>query len=183
MISAAWLALLGLVDARAETVDPDDSGQRWAWSPNTGWIDARPGGPGGPGLHAANGLVHGWLWSQAVGWISAHCLNTASCAQVGYGLRLEVDPEFPGFMRMVGMGWAPNAGWIMAGCHVTGSCSEVDYALRVHMDSGLVDGWAWSPNLGWISFSCANTGSCGAPSYGVQFDPALLGSVFRNGFE
>lgn len=170
--------------ADAETVQP---GQRYAWSPNAGWLDARPLGDGGPGLHASAGVVSGWLWSPNVGWISAHCSNTASCATQPYGLRLDEVSGMPGLLRLSGYLWAENAGWIVAHCATTQSCAEVEFGLHVDRASGLIDGFAWSENLGWISFSCANTGSCAQQVYGIGLLPSasepLPATMFRSGFE
>jgi len=177
-------ALLAAPGASAETVQP---GQQWLWSPNAGWLDARPLGAAGPGLHVDGGMVSGWLWSSNLGWISAHCANTGSCSEVPYGLWLESNPELPDFLRLVGKAWSENAGWIMVSCITTGSCASVEFGLQVHRDSGVVDGFAWSPNLGWLSVSCANTGSCVQQGYGLQFDPAFLvatpETLFGSGFE
>jgi hypothetical protein len=170
--------------ASAETVQP---GQRFAWSPNAGWLDARPLEEAGPGLHASAGVVSGWLWSANVGWISAHCLSTGSCAEVQYGLRLDEATDMPGLLRLSGHLWSENAGWIVAHCATTQSCGEVDFGLYVDRGSGLIDGLAWSENLGWISLSCANTDSCAQHVYGVGLIPAAVEpvpvQVFRDGFE
>lgn len=170
----------------AENVDPETNGSHWAWSENTGWIDAQPGGSGGSGLHAENANVSGWLWSANVGWISAHCGNTASCSDVDFGLRLEADTEKTGWLLLVGKAWSENAGWIVSHCLETDSCNENYYGLRVEIATGMVEGYAWSENLGWLSFSCANTSSCDKVSFGLQFDPAALiptGDIFKDSFE
>ena len=185
--AAVLLSALLTTAADAENVDPDALGLHRAWAENAGWMDAQPGGPGGSGLHVANGQVSGWLWSETVGWTSASCTNTGSCGDVAYGLRLEDDPDLPGLLRLVGNAWSENAGWIIAHCAETSSCGSSDYGLRVDPQSGLVDGFAWSENLGWISFSCANTGSCATVDFGLQFDPAALAppesAIFADGFE
>lgn len=179
-----WMLVALLPAAQAETVQPD---QRWAWSGSAGWIDARPLGAEGPGLHASGGRISGWLWSPNVGWISAHCLNTDSCAEVEYGLRLDLVDGMPGLLRLSGYLWSPSAGWIVAHCATTHSCAEVDFGLYVDRASGLIDGHAWSPALGWISLSCANTSSCAQQVYGIGLLPEsavpLPQALFVDGFE
>jgi len=181
------LSLLIASAAEAETVDPDQLGLRHGWSENAGWIDAQPGGPGGEGLHVANGSVSGWLWAENLGWVSASCGNTDSCASAEYGLHLEDDPDLPGLLRLVGTAWSENAGWIVTHCTSSASCGDVDYGLRVDPQSGLVDGFAWSENLGWISFSCSSTDSCNTVDFGLQFDPQALAppapAIFADGLE
>ena len=184
-IAGAWI-LTGVGTLHAENVDPDSSGLHWAWSENTGWADAQPGGPGGSGLHAENLDVSGWLWAANIGWISAHCKNTASCTDVSYGLRLKTDNEKPGWLLLVGKAWSENAGWIVSHCLESDSCDENYYGLRVEAATGLVEGYAWSENLGWLSFSCSNTSSCGKVSFGLQFDPValvLVEDIFKDSFE
>lgn len=178
------VSLLAANAASAETVQPD---QRRAWSPNAGWLDARPLGAGGPGLHASGGVISGWLYAANVGWISAHCLNTASCDEVGYGLQMEELPDHPDLLRLTGRLWSPNAGWITAHCRTSASCDAVEFGLHVDVASGLIDGFAWSENIGWISVSCANTASCDNVIYGVGLLPEtvvpVFSTVFADGFE
>jgi len=189
LLCAAVLVGFGPQSSFAENVDPDAVGYHWAYSENSGWLDAEPDGNGGStGLHAANGVITGWLWSPAVGWFSAHCSNTASCGEVDYGLRLEVDGENPGWLRFRGMAWSENAGWLVSHCLETDSCLQTDYGLRVEIATGLVVGYAWSENLGWVSFSCSNTDSCGTVDFALQFDPDALtppgpALIFKDGFE
>lgn len=164
----------------AETVQPD---HRWAWSQNTGWIDARPLGENGPGLHVSGGIVSGWLYSPNIGWISASCRNTDSCQQVSFGLKLEVIADQPGLLRLTGHMWSENAGWIVAHCNnSTYSCEEVDFGLQVDRATGLIKGSAWSENLGWIAFSCADTSSCNQNPYGVGLLPEVLQPGFSRIF-
>lgn len=183
-VCALLTAALSASAALAETVAP---GQRWAWSANAGWLDARPLEEAGPGLHANDGVVSGWLYAANIGWISAHCLSTASCASVPYGLRMEEIPQQPDRLRLSGHLWSDNAGWIVAHCITTQSCGQTDYGLQVDVMSGRIEGYAWSENLGWISFSCANSGSCGELEYGVGLLPQVVvpvaSELFADGFE
>lgn len=171
--------LLYSLPLAAETVQPD---QRWAWSPNAGWLNARPLGAGGPGLHVDGGVVSGWLYSPNVGWMSASCLNTGSCDNVSYGLRLKAIPNQPELFRLTGYFWSENAGWIVAHCDTTQSCGSVDFGLQVDRQSGLIEGFAWSENLGWISFSCTDTASCGQSPYGIGLSSEVLVQGFSRIF-
>jgi hypothetical protein len=170
--------------AWAETVQPD---RRWVWSENAAWMDARPLGGGGPGLHADDGVVSGWLYAANVGWVSANCLNTGSCAEVPYGLRLEEIPQQPGRLRLTGHLWSENAGWIVAHCLSTSSCTDTHYGLEVDLLSGQVEGLAWSENLGWINFSCSSMASCAQVDFGLGFLPQVVvpvaSELFADGFE
>lgn len=180
-----WLlACSACAPAAAETVQP---GQRWAWSENAGWVDARPLGEGGAGLHASDGVVSGWLYAANLGWISAHCLNTGSCDEVAYGLRLEAITGDPTRLRLNGLMWSENVGWIATHCSATQSCAQHAYGLEVDVLSGQIDGHAWSPNVGWLSFSCSNSDSCGVVAHGVALLPEVVvpiaDTLLADGFE
>jgi hypothetical protein len=59
-----WLAVLSLSAggaALAENIDPNNNGSKYAWSENLGWLNARPGGPGGPGIQVSNSGLTGWM--------------------------------------------------------------------------------------------------------------------------
>lgn len=168
----------------AENVDPDSLGLHWAWSENSGWVDAQPNGNGGQGLQASDTRIAGWLWSANVGWISAHCSNTASCSTSDFGLTLQTDQNNPAWFRVLGTAWSENAGWIVANCLQTDSCAQGNYGLRIEKATGRIEGYAWSENLGWLNFSCLNTEYCNTVNFGVQFNPnALLPGVFKDSFE
>src|SRR3989304_2768553 len=68
--------------AFAENIDPNNDGSKYAWAENMGWINLRPGGPGGEG--PGPGLA-GWAWSENAGWVSFSCTNR-SCAGGSYGV-------------------------------------------------------------------------------------------------
>ena len=65
--------------ALAENIDPNNDGSKYAWAENLGWINLRPGGPGGSGVQVSDSGLTGWAWSENSGWISFSCTNR-SCA-------------------------------------------------------------------------------------------------------
>jgi hypothetical protein len=183
IFASLWL-LVSSSTLLAENVDPDSLDFHWSWSETAGWMNAEPNGNGGQGLHATDTRITGWLWSANIGWISAHCSNTASCANTDFGLTLMTDANNPAWFSVLGTAWSENAGWIVANCLETDSCVDNNYGLRIEKATGRMEGYAWSENLGWLSFSCANTGSCSTVDFGVQFDQnALLPYIFKDGFE
>lgn len=162
----------------AEDVDPDNDGSQFAWSGNTGWINAEPGGDSGPGMALDDEEASGWFWAANTGWVSLSCENTATCATVSY--RVEND----GSGNLSGYAWSPNTGWISFSCENTKSCGVVDYGVVVDDVSGEMSGYAWSANVGWISFSCENTATCKDVDYGIKLDQAPPpGLDFQDGFE
>jgi len=138
----------------AENVDPDADGSRYAWGENVGWINAEPGGDGGPGAEVANFALSGWLWGENVGWISLSCHNTSSCGTTDYGVTND------GHGALGGFAWSENAGWL-AFAHAAESA-------RIDPGTGTFAGWVWSENLGWISLSCTNTVTCDTTEFGIE---------------
>src|SRR2546426_6788682 len=61
--------------AVAENIDPANDGSKYAWAESLGWLNARPGGPGGPGVQVSDSDLTGWAWSENTGWISLSCTN------------------------------------------------------------------------------------------------------------
>ena len=120
----------------AENIDPGNDGSRYAWSENLGWLNARPGGAGGPGVQVGDADLTGWAWSENAGWISLSCTNR-SCAGRSYGVSNN------GCGTLAGYAWSENGGWInFAG-------------VTIDPRTGIFSGRAWSENAGWITFSSA----------------------------
>ena len=52
----------------AENIDPFEDGSQYAYSENTGWQNAEPGGEGGDGVEVEASLLTGFIWTENVGW-------------------------------------------------------------------------------------------------------------------
>jgi hypothetical protein len=144
----AVLILLAFSAAPAENIDPNGDGSKYAWSENMGWLNARPGGPGGPGVQVGDSSLTGWIWSENAGWISLSCANTSSCGATSYGVAND------GCGALSGRAWSENAGWIdfpPATCGGDPSCG-----VRIGPTTGIFSGRAWSENAGWITFSATS---------------------------
>jgi len=124
--------------AFAENIDPANDGSKFAWSENLGWLNTRPGGPGGTGVQVGDSGLTGWAWAENAGWISLSCTNR-SCATGSYGVAND------GCGTLSGYAWSENAGWINFA--PTGAGVTIDPA------TGIFSGRAWSENAGWIVFS------------------------------
>src|SRR6266446_5016846 len=85
VLLAIPLLLLAGGGTVADNINPGNDGSKYAWAENLGWINAQPGGPGGPGVYVSNSSLTGWMWSENAGWISLSCTNT-SCSAVSYGV-------------------------------------------------------------------------------------------------
>ena len=149
-----WVAILLLLSARhaaAENTDPGNDDSQWAWSENTGWVNAEPSGNGGPGVQVGDTGLTGFLWSENTGWISLSCQNTASCGTQSFGVTNN------GCGVLGGYAWGENTGWLSFSCGNTGTCVTTAYGVTIDPLTGNFSGKAWSENLGWISF--ASTGA------------------------
>ncbi len=144
----AVLILLVFSAARAENIDPNGDGSKYAWSENMGWLNARPGGPGGPGVQVGDSSLTGWIWSENAGWISLSCANTSSCGTSSYGVANNACGG------LSGRAWSENVGWIdfaPATCGGDPSCG-----VKIGPTTGIFSGRAWSENAGWITFSATS---------------------------
>jgi hypothetical protein len=163
----AWTLGLAVLPVLAENVDPDDSGLQYAWSENAGWINAEPGGNGGPGMQAADFALTGWMWAENAGWISLSCENTSSCGTTAYGVQND------GHGRLRGEAWGENVGWIRFSTSWGGS-------VGVDPVSGKLAGRAWAENLGWIDLGGIKTAWChdtsGVPTGGPDLRASRSGS-------
>ena len=135
------LILLAGGMALAENIDPASDGSKYAWSENLGWINARPGGPGGPGVQVSDSGLTGWAWSENAGWISLSCTNR-SCAGGSYGVTND------GCGTLSGYAWSEDAGWI--------NFAPTGAGVVIDPKTGIFSGRAWSENAGWITFSSAS---------------------------
>ncbi|MDH5576010.1 MAG: hypothetical protein OEY80_11035 [Nitrospirota bacterium] len=161
-LTAVWsvalvLSLSGSLALASDNIDPSDSGAQYAWGENTGWLNAEPGGDGGPGVFVEDDGVSGYLWSENTGWVSLSCLNNSTCGTRNY--RVTND----GAGNLAGYAWAENTGWISFSCTNVGSCATRNYGVTIDPATGQFSGRAWSENTGWISFR----NQSGSVNYGV----------------
>jgi len=162
MLTTVWSAalVLGLSGGMAlatDNIDPGDSGAQYAWGENTGWLNAEPGGDGGPGVFVEDDGVSGYLWSENTGWVSLSCVNNSTCGTTDYGVTNTVAGILAGYA------WSENVGWISFSCSSTNVCATRNYGVTIDPNTGEFSGRAWSENTGWISFRNTNGGA----SYGV----------------
>ena len=136
---AAFATLVAGAAARAENIDPDAVGSRYAWGENVGWINAKPAGAGPRGVQVEDFQLTGWMWGENVGWISLNCRNTAVCGASEWSVKND------GHGVLSGHAWSENAGWIAFN-------PSSGPGVRIDPATGEFTGEAWSENLGWIRF-------------------------------
>jgi len=147
-VPLAVIVLLAGGVAIAENIDPAHDGSKYAWAENLGWINAQPGGPGGPGVQVSDSDLTGWAWSENAGWISLSCTNR-SCAGEAFGVTND------GCGALAGYAWSENAGWINF-APTPGVCGgDPTCGVKISPTTGIFSGRTWSENAGWITFSSA----------------------------
>jgi Thrombospondin type 3 repeat len=145
----ATIAFAGVV--MAENIDPFNNGSQYAWSENSGWLNAEPANCGNCGVQASNTKLTGYIWGENMGWINLSCQNNNTCA--GPGGNWGVTNNGSGALS--GYAWAENAGWISFSCQNNpSSCAGTgNYGVSISGSTGVFSGYAWGENIGWVSFS------------------------------
>jgi hypothetical protein len=136
-----------LSQAFAENINPYKTGEQYAWSENTGWMNAEPST--GNGMQVQGDKLTGFFWSENIGWINLNCENNATCGAVSYGVVND------GAGNLSGYAWAENVGWINFDPDVPDDTSN-QYKVSINSE-GKFSGWAWSENVGWINFDSTQT--------------------------
>ncbi len=152
------MGVIGTSVWATDNIDPKDDNAQFAWGENTGWLNAEPGGDGGPGMFVEDDGVSGYLWSENTGGVSLSCLNNSTCGTTDY--RVTND----GAGKLAGYAWSENLGWISFSCENEGSCGATSYRVTIDVNTGQFSGRAWSENTGWISFR----NQSGSVEYGVR---------------
>jgi hypothetical protein len=157
-LALAALALSALSAAvLAENVDPGNDNSQFAWSENTGWINAEPANCSGCGAQVNASDLTGWMWGENIGWVNLSCQNTYGFFCTGSpGGKWGVKRSYTGDLS--GYAWSENAGWINMSCTNTygPSCTGSPggtWGVSINPATGVFSGYAWGENIGWISFS------------------------------
>lgn len=116
--------------AFVENIDPQEDASQYAYGENVGWLNAEPGGNGGPGVTVTDTTVTGYMWGENIGWINLSPASYGGVANDGTG-------------NLSGYAWGENVGWINFKPNLGGVTID---------NQGNFDGWAWGENIGWIHF-------------------------------
>ena len=124
----------------AANIDPENSGQHYAYAENIGWISFKPAR--GPGVTVTDSSISGFAWSELAGWINMDPDNCNDCGVANDGTG-----------NLFGWAWGQLVGWISFSCANTASCDSVYYGVTVDPETGKFSGFAWGENTGWINFN------------------------------
>lgn len=124
----------------AENIDPYQSGSKYAWNENTGFLNFDPYLD--KGAHVTDNLLSGYIWGENIGWIRLSC-TLKTCGAI-YGVANDGQGNLSGFA------WGENVGWINFDPVVPLDKINL-YRVRILPD-GRFSGWAWGENIGWIHF-------------------------------
>ena len=130
-IAIVVTAVLSLATvAFVENIDPQEDNSQYAYGENVGWLNAEPGGNGGPGITVTDTAITGYMWGENIGWINLSPTSYGGVVNDGTG-------------NLSGYAWGENVGWINFA--PLGNSVTID-------NQGNFDGWAWGENIGWIHF-------------------------------
>ena len=133
----AVMVALSVTGALAQNIDPANTGARYVYGENIGWLNLRPQGNGVPAVVVGDSGLTGYIWGENIGWVSLSCQNTANCGTVPYGVAND------GAGHLSGFAWGENVGWI----------NFAPAGSGVYIDGdGVFQGMAWGENIGWINF-------------------------------
>ncbi len=136
-----WMCILILSGQTlfAENLDPDNTGNHYSWSENTGWINLKSSDSIQWGVTVSDDALTGYGWSENTGWINFSS-SLGGVINDGAG-------------NLSGYAWTENSGWISFSCSNTGSCGTNPFGVVINPATGEFSGFAWAENLGWINFS------------------------------
>lgn len=136
--------LIGLTTASAQSTI-DATGNSYAYSANTGWINGRPSAV--DGVVATGFWLSGYAWAANIGWINfgsgtptngyAYTNNSAS----DFGVNHDGAGNLSGYAYGANIGWI-NFGW---------TNSSDPQRPRIDLLTGNFSGYAYSANTGWIN--------------------------------
>ncbi len=130
---SAIIFLIGTISLAAN-IDLENTGNKYAWSQNVGWLNFKP--IYGEGVQVYRDRVEGFAWAENIGWLNLSPENYGGVANDGSG-------------NLSGYAWGENVGWINFKPVVPGN--STDYGVKIDAD-GNFSGWAWGENIGWINF-------------------------------
>lgn len=148
-ICSALLACCAAASAFGAGVDPGNTGARYAWAENAGWLNFKPSIAAAQQPNVDDFQLTGYVWAENLGWINLSCTNSGACGGVNHGVTNN------GLGQLKGYAWSENAGWISFSCANSNSCASVNYGVSINPSTGVFSGKAWGENLGWISFDPA----------------------------
>ncbi|MBU1921595.1 hypothetical protein KKD84_00015 [Patescibacteria group bacterium] len=132
-----------------------------------------------PLLANENDFFRGWVWNDHIGWISMNCADTGRCADVDYGVDMDLATG-----DITGYAWSENAGWVCFGSTCGGITPEGAPAYAGWDDaSGEISGWARMQfeNMlddSWVSLNCSAGADCATLNYKITlnvFDDSVSG--------
>src|SRR2546426_4010749 len=149
-IRAIVSALLFLAPiARGETTI--NSGNRYAYGANLGWIDCRADGANGARI--GEFICAGFIYAANVGWISLG--NGAPANRIRYQNNSAADfgVNHDDVGNLHGLAWGANVGWLVF-TNRDAAGAPFD-SPKVDLRTGRLGGFVYGANLGWISLSNA----------------------------
>jgi hypothetical protein len=124
------------------TIDP---AHPYAWSANTGWLNARPSEADGAVIGQA--YCSGYFWSANCGWISLGAGSPANGWHYANDSVSDWGVNHDGEGRLTGYAYGANIGWL--------TFEQTHGQPRVDLRTGELSGCIWGANIGWLSLANA----------------------------
>ncbi len=144
-IAAALSLLLAAASASAATnIDIFNTGKRYAWSENGGWLNLQ--GDISSGVYVGATVLRGFAWHENFGWInfgSGAPAGTQYSNTSAEDFGVNIDPAG----NLSGYAWGENIGWIAFDTQSAGGAS-----VKINKASGRFSRYAWGENIGWLAF-------------------------------
>ena len=128
--------------ARAATTI--DSGNKYAYGANAGWLDLR--GDVSHGAVIGQYVCSGNIYSANAGWINLGSGSPANGIYYQNNSASDFGVNQDGLGNLRGCAYGANVGWVNF---------EDTGAPKVNLATGIFSGYVWSANVGWISLSNA----------------------------
>ena len=93
----------------ASNIDPGNSGQKYGWSENGGWVNLQ--GNMTHGVHVGSNLLQGFAWHENFGWINFGD-GTPSGDQYSNTSASDFGVNIDETGNLSGYAWGENIGWI-----------------------------------------------------------------------
>lgn len=138
---AALIILFALAGRAATTID---SAHPYAYSANTGWINAIVKGTNGAVI--GRDYCSGTMYGANIGWINLGDGTPDNHYAYENDYAGDFGVNHDGAEALRGYAWGANVGWI---------AFEEQGDPRVDLTTGNLSGYAWGANIGWISLSNA----------------------------
>ncbi len=148
------LSALVLVQGAAFGQNSIDSGHKYCWSENAGWMNWRDANGGASGVRDNGTFLSGWVWCENIGWVSLGDGTPGASPYYANAAGADCGVNISGTGGLTGFAWSENTGWINFG---GGALATPTKPARIDSTTNRLRGFAWGENIGWINLDDASS--------------------------